>query len=202
MNWIRARCRRASGPVMTAKRAPEIRLAALEIQLPELFAQLDMITRFEAEFGRLTPATNLKIVVFGLLPSGTSSANRLGSPISMSLSSPCTSCSCARWPRDAPRRSFTAASNGSMSSPCALALPMLLALVLRSFCRVLGFNLQRLAALIESKVFAVGIECRSRAVRDWRQHRLRTGVVIWDQSLVFFCLSSCVRGAQCRRVSP
>ena len=53
MNCASARCSRASAPRITTKRAPEMRLGGLEIELPEPLAELDMIARLEAELARL-----------------------------------------------------------------------------------------------------------------------------------------------------
>ena len=61
MNCASARCRRATPPRMTEKRAPGDLRRGFEIEAAELLAELDVILRREVELARLAPAAHFDV---------------------------------------------------------------------------------------------------------------------------------------------
>ncbi len=64
MNWARARCRRATGPRITTKRAPES-LAPVSKSRPRRRADVDVVLGGEGELARRAPAAFLFVLVRG-----------------------------------------------------------------------------------------------------------------------------------------
>lgn len=133
MNCARARCRRAIGPRMRAKRAPESLAAVSKSSQPCRSPRATWsFTSKSKVFG--VPQRRTSTLASSSAPTGTDSCGRLGMPSSMASSSPWMASSW-RLPSSSsePMRS-TSASSGAMSSPRCLAWPIALERALRSAC--------------------------------------------------------------------
>lgn len=125
MNCARARCRRAIGPRMRAKRAPESLAAVSKSNQPCRSPRATWsLTSKSKVFG--VPQRRTSTLASSSAPTGTDSCGRLGMPSSMASSSPWMASSW-RLPSSSsePMRS-TSASSGAMSSPRCLAWPIAL----------------------------------------------------------------------------
>ena len=149
MNWISARCSRASGPVSTVKRAPEILPAAAKSIMLQLLAELDVIARLEVELAAARPSGGLRRSRFRRVRPArfraACSADRApGRPAPP-----------APWrapPPPPPARApsvSTCFSSGAMSWPCAFALPTRLGVHIALVAQLIRAHLPFLARLFE-----------------------------------------------------
>ena len=130
MNWASARSSRASAPVSTTNRAPDIFAARSKSIWPSP-APISKCSLGVKSNSGLTPTVRKTTLALASSPTGTSSAARLGRP-SSSSSSPAANCrtrsSASAW---SPSSADTARIIPLTSSPLVLAMPISLDSLLR-----------------------------------------------------------------------
>ena len=169
MNCASARCRRASWPRSTVKRAPDS-LAAVSASSQPWRAPSSTWSLTGKSNVRGVPQRCCSALPASSLPTGTLACGRLGMPrampsISARISSSFTSEAFSSSPKPA-----TSAISADTSSPLALAWPMALERVLRRFCS-------------SSVRFWICLRAASRsAIRDTSRSKPRVSLRRWASS--------------------